>query len=56
VTLEATVHGMTLAVELQADHRAPADLALFNVVATHMPDAPPPHVIQDRSETRQCLV
>ena len=54
-TVEATVKGKTLAVELQSDHQAPDDLALFNVVATHMPDAPLPHVIQECRETRQCL-
>jgi hypothetical protein len=48
-------YGMALDAELQAAHQAPDDLALFNVVATHMPDAPPPHVIQQRREARQCL-
>ena len=46
---------MALEAELQAAHQAPDDLALFNVMATHMPDAPPPHVIQQRREARQCL-
>jgi hypothetical protein len=55
LALEATVQGMALDAELQAAHQAPDDLALFNVVATHMPDAPPPHVIQQRREARQCL-
>ena len=55
LALEATVQGMALDAELQADYQAPDDLALFNVVATHMPDAPPPHVIQQRREARQCL-
>ena len=53
--MEATVNCMTLASALQADHQAPDDLTLFNVVATHMPDDPLPHVIQQRSEARQCL-
>ena len=43
--LEATVQGMALNAELQADHQAPDDMALFNVVNAHMPDDPPPHVI-----------
>jgi hypothetical protein len=55
LALEATVQGMALDAELQDDLHAPDDLALFNVVATHMPDAPPPHVIQQRREARQCL-
>jgi hypothetical protein len=55
LALEATVQGMALDAELQADHQATDDLALFNVVATHMPDAPPPHVMQQRREARQCL-
>jgi hypothetical protein len=55
LALEAAVQGMALDAELQADHQAPDDLTLFNVVATHMPDAPPPHVIQQRREARQCL-
>ena len=55
LALEATVQGMALDAELQAAHQSPDDLALFNVVATHMPDAPPPHVIQQRREARQCL-
>ena len=46
---------MALDAELQADHQAPDDLTLFNVVATHMPDDPLPHVIQESRETRQCL-
>jgi hypothetical protein len=36
---------MALDAELQANHQTPDDMALFNVVATHMPDDPPPHVI-----------
>ena len=55
LTMEATVNCMTLASALQADHQAPDDLTLFNVVATHMPDDPLPHVIQESRETRQCL-
>jgi hypothetical protein len=55
MALEATVQGMALDAELQDDLHAPDDLTLFNVVATHMPDAPPPHVIQQRREARQCL-
>ncbi len=55
LALEAAVQGMALEAELQAAHQAPDDLALFNVMATHMPDAPPPHVIQQRREARQCL-
>jgi hypothetical protein len=55
LALEATVQGMALDAELQDDLHAPDDLTLFNVVATHMPDAPPPHVIQQRREARQCL-
>jgi hypothetical protein len=43
--LEATVQGMALDAELQADHRASDDMALFIVVTAHMPDDPPPHVI-----------
>jgi hypothetical protein len=43
--MEATVQGMALNAELQADHQAPGDMALFNVVNAHMPDDPPPHVI-----------
>ncbi len=43
LALEATVQGMALDAELQADHQAPDNMALFSVVATHMPDAPPPH-------------
>jgi hypothetical protein len=53
--MEATVNCMTLASALQADHQAPDDLTLFNVVATHMSDDPLPHVIQESRETRQCL-
>ena len=53
LAVEATVKGMDA--ELQADHQAPDDLALCDVVATHMPDDPLPHVIQQRSEARQCL-
>jgi hypothetical protein len=53
--LQATVQGMALDAELQADHQAPDDLTLFNVVATHMSDDPLPHVIQESRETRQCL-
>jgi hypothetical protein len=45
LSLEATVQGMALDAELQADHQATDDMALFNAVAPHMPDAPPPHVI-----------
>jgi len=55
MALEAAVQGMALDAELRADHQAPDDMALFNVVATHMPDAPPPHVIQQRREAKQCL-
>jgi hypothetical protein len=55
MALEATVQGMALDAELQDDLHASDDLTLFNVVATHMPDAPPPHVIQQRREARQCL-
>ncbi len=45
LALEATVQGMALDAELQADHQAPDNMALFNVVAAHMPDAPPPHLV-----------
>jgi hypothetical protein len=55
LAVEATVQGMVLDAELQADHQASDDMALFNVVATHMPDAPPPHIVQQRREARQCL-
>jgi hypothetical protein len=55
LSLEAVVQGMALDAQLQADHQASDDLALFNVVATHMTDAPPPHVIQQSREARQCL-
>ena len=55
LALEATVQGMTLDAELQDDLHAPDDLTLFNVVATHMPDAPLTHVIQQPREARQCL-
>ena len=55
LALEVTVQGMVLDSEQQADHQSPDDLALFNVVATNMPDTPPPHVIQHRREARQCL-
>jgi hypothetical protein len=40
LAMEATVQGMALDAGLQADHQAPDDMALFNVVATHMPYAP----------------
>ena len=53
--LEATVQGIALEAELQAEQPAPDELTLFNVIATHMPDAPPPHVIQQRREAKQCL-
>jgi hypothetical protein len=46
---------MALDAELQADHRASDDMALFIVVTAHMPDDPPPHVIWQLREARQCL-
>ena len=53
--LEATVHGMALTADLNADD-APFDpVRLFNAVATHMVDAPPPHVVQERRTAGQCL-
>ncbi len=55
MALEATVQGMSMEAELQSEQQAPDELTLFNVIATHMPDAPPPHVIQQRREAKQCL-
>ena len=55
-SLEATVQGMAFESFLGADDSPPDSLSLFNVVATHMPDTPPAHVIQERRAAGQCLV
>ena len=55
LALEATVQGMALDAELQAEHHVPDNLTLFNVMATHMPDSPSPHIIQQLLEAKQCL-
>ena len=55
LALEATVQGMALDAELQAEHHVPYNLTLFNVMATHMTDSPPPRIIQQQLEAKQCL-
>jgi hypothetical protein len=55
-SLEATVQGMAFESFLGADDSPHDSLSLFNVVATHMPDTPPAHVIQERRAAGQCLV
>jgi len=53
--LEATIQGLALDAELRNDHDAPDEVSLFNVVASHMADAPAPEVIQARRDAKQCL-
>jgi hypothetical protein len=53
--LEATIQGLALDAELRSDHDAPDEVSLFNIVASHMTDAPAPEVIQARRDAKQCL-
>jgi len=55
MALEATIQGLALDAELRSDHEAPDEVSLFNIVASHMADAPPPEVIQARRDAKQCL-
>ena len=55
MSLEATIQGLALDAELRHDHDAPDEVSLFNIVASHMADAPSPEVIQARRDAKQCL-
>ena len=55
MALEATIQGLALDAELRNDHDAPDEVSLFNIVASHMADAPPPEIIQARRDAKQCL-
>jgi hypothetical protein len=55
MSLEATIQGLALDAELRNDHDAPDEVSLFNIVASHMADAPPPEIIQARRDAKQCL-
>ena len=53
--LETTIQGLALDVELRNNHDTPDEVSLFNVVASHMADPPPPEVIKAQRDAKQCL-
>ena len=55
MAMEATIQGLDLDVELRNGHDTPDEVSLFNIVASHMADAPPPEIIQARRDAKQCL-